>query len=395
MRILFLSRWFPYPPNNGSKLRIINLLRGLASKHDVDLLSFTDRSVSEDHLLNLRTFCDEIRFVHWSEYNSNSKPALMGMFQTTPRSVIDTFSPEMAQAIRQMMERHSYDLVIASQFDMAAYRQFFKDLPALFEEVEVGVLYARYTNATTIIQRIRNRLTWEKHQRYLKNLLHDFQSCSVVSAQERDLVLDKVTDSINIDIIPNGVRLEEYDHIQPSPEPTTLIFTGPFSYYVNYEAMCWFLEKVFPSVRNKIPDVKLIITGDHAGLPLPAVTNVIQTGFVSDVRPYVANSWASVAPILQGGGTRLKIIESMALRTPVVSTTKGAEGLGVHNGKEILLADTPEEFINAVMQILVDGDLRQEISTNAYRFVQENLDWSVILPRFLKLVNMTVIGTSG
>jgi glycosyltransferase involved in cell wall biosynthesis len=308
---------------------------------------------------------------------------------------MDTFSPEIARSILDMLQKHSYDLVVASQIDMAAYRQYFGELPALFEEVEIGVLYARYANADTLVRGLRSRLTWEKHRHYLKNLLQQFQACTVVSAQERDLVSGKVTGSTNIDIIPNSVRLEEYDHIQLSPEPNSLIFTGPFSYYVNYEAMCWFLEKVFPSVRNKIPDVKLIITGDHAGLTLPVVTNVIQMGFVSDVRPYVASSWASVAPILQGGGTRLKIIESMALRTPVVSTTKGAEGLGVRHGKEILLADTPDEFVKAVMQILVDNDLRQEISTNAYRFVKENLDWRVILPRFLDLVNMTVTGSSG
>ncbi len=340
-------------------------------------------------------FVMKFEFVPWSEYNPSSKQALLGMFGVTPRSVIDTFSPEVSMSIRDMSQRHSYDLVVASQLDMAAYRQYFGKLPALFEEVEVGVLYSRFANAETLLKRLRSRLTWEKHRHYLKNLLQQFQACTVVSAHEQDLVLGKVTGSTNIDIIPNGVRLEEYDHIQPSPEPNSLIFTGPFSYYVNYEAMCWFLENVLPFVLDKIPNAKLVITGDHAGLQLPVVKNVTQTGFVSDVRPYVANSWASVVPILQGGGTRLKIIESMALRTPVVSTTKGAEGLGVRHGKEILLADTPDEFVKAVIQILVDNDLRREISTNAYCFVQENLDWRVILPRFLNLVNRTVNGTNG
>ncbi len=390
MRILFISRWFPYPPDNGSKLRIFNLLRGLSNFHTVDLLSFTDRLVSGSDLLFLYNYCRNIKTVPWIPYNPRSIQARIGFLGLVPRSLIDTFSLSMAQEIVDMLEKHAYDLVIASQLDTAIYRKFFLGLPALFEEVEVGIIYMRYSQAKGKSQKLRNWLTWEKHKFFLKNLLSEYQTCTVVSVQERSLVLNEISKTAKIEVIPNGIMLREYDQIKVSPKPNTLIFTGPFTYYVNYEAMVWFLEHIFPEVQNRIPDVKLIITGDNAGIKLPNNKNVIQLGYVDDVRTQIAGSWVSIAPLLQGGGTRYKIIEAMALRTPVISTTKGAEGLGVYPGRDLLIADTPHEFAEAIIQVLIDDKLRHEISSNAYQFVRENMDWSVILPSFLSLVEKTV-----
>lgn len=389
MRILFISRWFPYPPNNGSKLRIINLLRGLSNFHIVDLLSFTDRVVSESDLLILHNYCQSIKTEPWITYNPHSPQARFGYLRLVPRSLIDTYSHSMARGIMEMLEKHSYDLVIASQLDTAIYRRHFIGVPALFEEVEVGVLYMRYLLAKTQKQKLRSWLTWEKHKHFLKHLLREFQNCSVVSAQERNLILKEISTDVNIDIIPNGVMLSEYDKIEIPPQSNTIIFTGPFTYYVNYEAMCWFVENVYPRIQEKIPDVKLIITGDSAGLKLPNKKNVVHLGYVEDVRVHIASSWVSVAPLLQGGGTRLKIIESMALHTPVISTTIGADGLGACPGKDLIIADTPDDFASAVVQVLINERLRKEISINAYQFVRENLDWSVIMPSFLDLVEKT------
>src|SRR3990172_3847831 len=101
---------------------------------------------------------------------------------------------------------------------------------------------------------------------------------------------------------------------------------------------------VFPQLRAQIPGVRLVITGEHANLPLPEREGVFLTGIVEDVRPYLARGWLSIVPLQSGGGTRFKILESMALRTPVVSTTKGAEGLDAQPGVHLLVADDPQEF---------------------------------------------------
>lgn len=388
MRILFLSAWFPYPANNGSKLRIFNLLRALAQYHQITLLSFVDDVTAEPSAPALLDVCERVETIPAMPYNPTSWQARLGLLSPKPRSVVDSFSPEMAQCITRVLAASSYDLIIASQTKMAGYIEYFGDVPALFEEVEAGILYEDYTAAHTFAQRLRAGLTWMKHRHYLDNLMARYQASTVVSAPEYQLLREKVVSNGHpIEIIPNCIDVEAYATARAEPEPDTLIYTGSFSYFPNYEAMTWFIEQVLPLVKREIPDVHLTITGNQAGRPLPAEENVSHVGFVDDVRPYVAASWISLAPIWTGGGTRLKILEAMALGTPVVSTTKGAEGINAVAEEHILLADTPADFANAVIRLLQDKPLRQKLSENAYQLVREEYDWTAVAPRLLTLID--------
>ncbi len=396
LNILFLSSWFPYPPNNGSKLRIYNLLRGLAEHHALTLLSFADRSDVDPNAPALRSLVRDLHVIPWKPFTPHRWRARIGFFSLTPRSVADTYSPEMALRIEQSLSTRNYDLVIASQITMAGYAPCFRGLPALFEEVEVGVLYEQFTRATSPWRRFRYGLTWAKHRRYLARLLRHFQACTVVSEQERKLLSQAVSDHPPIEIIPNGVNLSDYENVHEEPEPNTLIFTGAFTYGANHDAMTWFVGQVYPLIRAQAPDVHLYITGNHADKPLPPADGVTRTGYVDDVRPLVARSWISLAPLRIGGGTRLKILESMALRTPVVATSKGAEGLDVQDGEHLLIADTPQTFADAVIRLLKDPALRRRLTDNAYQLVREKYDWAVIMPRFLDLVERVANGiTTG
>jgi glycosyltransferase involved in cell wall biosynthesis len=387
MRILFLSPWYPYPTNNGSKLRIYNLLRGLARQHEVTLLSFADQPQADPNSPELRSLCSKIQVVPWKQFQPHSWRARLGFFSLTPRSVIDTFSPEMEQRIKQALTEHSYDLVIASQGGMAGYGFCFKGLAALFEEVELGVPYESFIRAGSAWSRIRRGLTWAKHRRYLANLLQYFGACTVVSDQERQLLSRTIPTYRAVEIIPNCINLADYNDVCQAPQPNHLIFTGSFRYSANHDAMMWFLQEVYPYVQSQVPDVRLTITGDHANLPLPPVSNVTLTGFVEDVQSLVASAWVSLAPLRIGGGTRLKILEAMALHSPVVATSKGAEGLEAQSGQHLLVADTPQAFAEAIIQLLKDPPLRQQLVNNAYQLVSEKYDWAAMMPRFLNLVD--------
>jgi len=176
------------------------------------------------------------------------------------------------------------------------------------------------------------------------------------------------------------------------PEPGTLIFTGSFRYFANHDAMVWFLGQVYPRIQAQAPDVHLTITGDHANLPLPCTEGVTLTGFVEDVRPLIATAWISVVPLRLGGGTRLKILEAMALGTPVIATSKGAEGLEAQQEEHLLIADTPEAFVEAVVRVLKEPELRRRLTDNAYQLVRDKYDWAVVMPRFLNLVERVAHG---
>lgn len=382
MKILFLSRWFPYPPDNGSKLRIFHLLEGLAKVHEVHLISFSDRPQQDMQALpadRLRS----ARLVQWREFDPRSRRSTLGWFSLTPRSLIDTYSAEMEREIRLALTAQPFDLVIASEWAMGAYWKSFRGTPALIEELEVGVPYGQVANAANMRARMRAALTWLKHRRFLRQMLQNGRPCTVVSEQEKRLLASVLGGASSIHVIPNGVDMDAYAAFQAEPRPNSLIFSGSFRYKANYEAMVWFLERVFPLIRAEIPDAHLTITGDHMGLPLPSTDGVTLSGFVDDVRPLVAQAWASIAPLQTGGGTRLKILEAMALRTPVVSTSKGAEGLAVEDGLHLEIADRPEEFAARTLALLRDRARRERLAANAYKLACQQYDWSVILPRFL------------
>ena len=150
--------------------------------------------------------------------------------------------------------------------------------------------------------------------------------------------------------------------------------------------MRWFLAEVYPRIKAQSPDVSLTITGSTDGVDLAGLAlddTVRLTGFVDDVRLPVAEAAVCVAPIRQGGGTRLKILEAMALGTPVVATAKGAEGLDVVDGEHLLLADDPERFARRTVALAGDADLRQRLRGNARRLVEERYDWDAHRPSAL------------
>jgi polysaccharide biosynthesis protein PslH len=387
MNILFLSPWFPFPPTNGSELRINALLRGLAAVHQVTLISFQRRVVGERDLQSARDILRNIHLVPWREFNPTSPRARLGFLSPRPRSVVDTYSNDMANSIRQLNAHGKFDLIIASQLGTAMYASEFRPSPAIFEEVELGVFAQAAASKGPAPVRARRRLMWAKHRAYVRGLLPRFAACTVVSEIERDLLMEIAPKYETVELIPNCVDLSGYAGVRPARESTTLIFTGAFTYEVNYAAMVWFLNNVYPLVQQAVPGVRLVITGNHAGKPLPPAENVTLTGFVDDVKPLIAASTVSIVPIHQGGGTRLKILEAMALDTPVVSTTKGAEGLALVDGEHLLLADLAEDFASAVIRLLRNPSLRQKLVNNACLRVQRDYDWTTTLPKFLALVD--------
>ena len=391
MRIVFISRWLPKPINNGSKLRIYNLIRGLSEYHDVTLLSFVDGSEEDPNSQELLSLCSKIEVVPWRDYNPYSQKARLGFFNFKPRYLVGIYSREMEHLIKETLASANYDLVIASQLSMASYYKSFGDVPALFEEIELGLFHDEMIYANGFIKRFRLWLTWFKFKTYISHLLDSFSAYTVVSESERRLFVSSFPrHKEKVTVLPNCVNIADYSGQNGSVEAKQIIFTGPFRYRVNYAAMQWFIREVYPIILDQVPDACLMITGDHENLPLPSAPSIKLVGYVDDVKSLIGSSRVSIAPLLSGGGTRLKILEAMALGTPVVSTSKGAEGLGATKGEHLFVADSPELFAESVVKVIMDDELYENLSLRGKQFVQENYDWKAALPNFLKCVDQAV-----
>ncbi len=387
MRILFVSSWFPYPPDNGSRIRVYNLLRQLARRHQVTLVSFTQSDFEPERMAGLAPYCQAVYVVPGKKFRPRSLKALLGFLSPYPRNVVDTYSPEMQRQVETLLAREAWDVAIASELTTSPYLAQAR-LPRILEDLEIMVLREQPLQAPSLLRRWRYRLTWLKFRRYVAGLVRRFDACTVVSAKERACVQEIAADG-HIAVIPNGLDLGDYAGSFGPPQPDTLIFTGVLGYHANYDALHFFLEQVWPRIRARRPNTRLRVTGRLDGISLDGLaadSHVEFTGYLPDIRPAIAGSWASIVPLRIGGGTRLKILEALALGTPVVSTSKGAEGLEVTPEGDILIADDPTAFAGAVLRLLDDPCLREHLATHGRRVVAEKYDWNEIGRQFNALV---------
>ncbi len=386
MRILFLSGWFPYPPDNGSKIRIFNLLKHLAVHHEIELLSFANGEVSKERIAVMKQHCPTVRTTPYIEFNPHRLKAMLGFLSPRPRSVMDTYSQEMAFLVGAAT-RKEFDIVVASQLRTAPYALATRNTPVVMEEIELTREWERFQNARGLA-RLRARVSWLKLAGFIRHLLRHFAGSTVVSEREKELVVQIAPDAPPPLVVPNGVALQDYRGDYGEPQPGTLVYAGSLTYDVNLEAVEFFAREVWPHIKAQRPDAILRVTGSIDGIPpqrLPTGQGIELTGYLDDVRPTIARSWVSIVPLRQGGGTRLKILEAMALGVPVVSTTKGAEGLQVISGQHLLIADDPIQFAQAVLRLLNDTHLRSRLAANARQLAQK-YTWQKCAHRLEKLL---------
>jgi glycosyltransferase involved in cell wall biosynthesis len=185
----------------------------------------------------------------------------------------------------------------------------------------------------------------------------------------------------DVAVIPNAVDVAAYGGVYGKPCFSTAIFSGALTYSANYDALRYLLTDVYPTIKRAVPEFVLRVTGRTVGVELgrlPSRSGVEYTGYLPDIRPLVAQSWMSLVPLRLGGGTRLKILEAMVLGTPVVSTAKGADGLDVTDGEDILVGDSPAAFASRAIDLLKSPELRSRLAAAGRRLVESKYDWRVV-----------------
>lgn len=389
MRVLFLGAWFPFPADNGSKIRVYHLLRAVGEKHEVTLVSLAFGSSRPEQF---STLCQAVYPIF---YNPFVRPRLfqwLRYFSLSPIMALPIRA--MNQVVNELLNTSAFDVVIASTEVVARYALRFQ-IPRILEEHNSlsRLMQERYEAEGSYIQRTSHWVAWQKAQFYEQRLFQQFDQVVMVSERDRQMSQQLVAKYPGrVQCVPNGVDCE---HNRPGlavPIPNTLIFNGSLTYQANYDAIDYFLQTIYPLIQTAIPNVSLTITGSTDGVPLEKLktdNTVHFTNYLADVRPAVAQSWICVVPLRQGGGTRLKILEAMALGTPVVATSKGAEGLDLKPNKHILIADKPETFACTVIQLLQNTPLCQTLATNGRQLVETHYNWQAIGQQFLQLVEET------
>jgi glycosyltransferase involved in cell wall biosynthesis len=384
MKILVLSTWFPYPPIQGSKTRAYQLIKALANSHDVALISFEDVPVQPEWRDHLAQLCRIVESVPQNPFSRNLARQWLGRLSLTPSSVLAGYSEQMSGCVRAVAAEWCPDAVLALTFVTAPYALQVKGVRRIVDvdNLLAPMLSDSYHQAELFLPRLRRYLAYWKFRRYERWLFRQFDLCLLVSARDIGVVQHYIPlKSCQIGLAPNGVDLEYYRPCGMASSNNSLVYSGALTYGPNYDAVNFFLQEIFPFVRREIPEARLSVTGSTQRdllEQLSVKTNVTFTGHVEDIRPVIASSSVCVVPLRQGAGTRLKILEAMALGTPVISTSKGAEGLDVEPGRHLLIADRPEDFAAQTVRLLRDRQLREKLALAANQLVRERYDWANI-----------------
>ncbi len=403
--ILMITPQSPFPPHQGTSIRNYNLLARLAHHAHVDLVTFVEPSQPDPEKTPLADLCYRV----WSRplpQRSTGERVRALFFSQAPDLARRLYSPNMAALIADLARHHRYDVLLVEGLEVAPYAALFLEHA---RDHRPRLVYDAH-NAEYVLQKrafladvgsplrwhaaLYSLLQWWKLRRYEAWFCAQADHVVAVSPADRD-ALRQLDVETPITIVPNAVDVKYYDEYKANgPEhiamgPSSLVFTGKMDFRPNVDAVLWFLDRVWPRVRQAVPQAQFFVVGRSPHPRLFAredTPGVFITGEVPDVRPYLHHAQVYVAPLRVGGGTRLKLLEAMAMRRAVVSTTVGAEGYPVQAGKHLLLADDPDAFARAVIALLEDERLRATIGSAAHDFVASHYDWDVIFPHFLRAV---------
>jgi glycosyltransferase involved in cell wall biosynthesis len=397
VKILVVCRHVP-SRGSGSPVRIRGLIAGLARSHAVSVLAFT--SPAEDHsvaLDELRPYCDEITTVPNERFAllPGAKRALQLRSLLSPASFarLRHESAAFQTALDRLFERRTYDIVQVETCFMANYR--FPREPALVldeHNVEYEILRRTSSVASSLPRKAYSQIDYLKVKAEEEASWRAADACAVTSPRDEAAVLDRHPD-LRTAVVPNGADTEFFTPRGKRPDGPTILFFGTISHYPNTDALLFFLDRVMPILKRTHPAVRLIVVGAEppAEIRRRAASDVIIEGQVPDVRPYLERARAVIVPLRIGGGTRLKILEAMAMAKPIVSTTLGAEGIAVHDGRDILLADTAQDFADQVGRVLDNDDLAERIGYAGRRLVETSYDWNASARKLEALYRSTLL----
>lgn len=397
-RILLLSPYPPYPPRSGGALRIYNLLLGLAQQHDVLCLTFAPDATAAAALAPLRQTC-RLVIVQGIPPRSLRQRAWTTLTSPLPDMALRNASDDYATRLQQLLASQPFDVVQAESIEMGGYgvQAASRQARLVFDEFNAEYMVQRRAAMTDLRRMLRqpraavataySLVQWLKLAHYERQLLRRFDDVLVVSAEDRRALL-RLHRQARISIVPNGVDTGYFKpqgvSLARDGTASTIVFTGTLDFRPNIDAVLWFVQQVLPLIRAQHPAVRLVIVGRS---PAPAVqalhdaTTVIVQPDVADVRPFIEAAAVYVVPMRMGGGVRLKLLEALAMRAAIVSTSMGAEGIPeLRHSEHLLLADTPPAFATATLRLLHDPALRQRLGAAGRAMVALHYDWRVIVP---------------
>ncbi len=385
LNILILSPTFPLPLNMGSKIRIYHFIKQLSRSNKITLASLVHSNEEIHERDNMKQYCSDLYLVQ--ACMPRKFAAFKALLSSKPYRVIKFKNNKFRQHVSHLLKSKYFDIIWVNYLNMMDYLD-----PSLIRN---SLIILDQQNADELIwRRFIEEGNWGIRTFARQNLwkLRKFQTAMMshvdvlisVSEKEANFMKERVAVSCLIWTVPNGVDIE---YFLPKSRPSNklnnrIMFCGSMDVTMNIDAVLRFAQAIFPLVKEKLPDVEFCVVGrnpDSKILNLSNINGIEVTGSVEDIRPYYERARLVVAPFRYGGGTKLKILEAMAMRVPLVSTEVGCQGIEVIPGKHLLVENGNEQFAELVVKLLKDNRLQETLSSAGRILVEKKYGWSHIV----------------
>jgi glycosyltransferase involved in cell wall biosynthesis len=398
MRLLWLSHVLPYPPVSGALQRAHHLLAAAAARHEVTLLSFaqrrllgTDAAVAAARGA-LAALCREV-VVHEDPGEASAAAFLARVaragLSASPFAAHRFASAAFAADLRRLAARTAVDLVHVDYIGLAPYLAEVPGLPFALDHhnVESHLMARRAGLERNPLRRLYLSQEAAKIARLERRWAPRAAANLVCSALDAERLRGAAPGARTV-VCPNGTDPAYFRRGGTPPEPGHLLFVGGLTWQPNLSAVRWFLREVWPGLVRARPQLVFTVVGAEPPADLRRAAGrdprVRLTGHVPDVRPYLERAEVFVCPILDGGGTRLKVLDALAMGTPIVSTTLGCEGLDLEPERHFLAGDTPEAFAAQTARLLEDPGLRARLGEGGRRVVLNHYCWDRVAETMLR-----------
>ena len=389
MKILHLFPYLPTPPTFGGALRVYHILRHLANNHDVTVAGFNELGNMKAFEETFPELQNRMYFYNPHRLQRHRIRQIGSLFTNHSNWYRWAESDELQQILNNLFDEKEFDIVL-SEFSIMGRFELQTDATNIIDAHNVE--YDNYRRMSTLDwSLIRKKFYKREYEKVFAEETDIFsRQQAIFSTSQRDSdIIKRHSPQAKHFVIPNGVDTSFFQYEAVTKDPFSMVFTGAMGYVPNNDGMNFFLEKIFPLIKKQIPEAKIYIVGNN---PPPMLLkyqsdDVIITGFVDDVRPYINRASVYVVPLNMGSGTRLKVVEAMSMKKPIVSTSIGCEGIDVVDNEHLMIKDEPAEFAEAVVELMKNQALCNRLTNNGYELVHSKYDWHVIGEKIDKAFN--------
>jgi glycosyltransferase involved in cell wall biosynthesis len=399
MRVLFLAHLLPFPADSGGKIRTSGNLEALVRRHDVRLVGFLRTSDEERELPRLRGMCVGVdvvplRRTPFTQVRDLASSLILGRSFVVSRD----FRREMLELVRAVVDEFRPDVVHIDHLQMAQFVDFDAPYRTVLDHHNVESMIVKRLRETSgsIGIRLYASLEWPRLKQYELSVCRKCDAVITVSEEDKTTLQAMDPTLGNVHSVPIGVDVDSTPIIERKIGSRNILFLGTMHWPPNIDCVHYFYRDIFPLVKAELPDCTLTVAGQRPPRSIEALARdpaVRVTGYVSDAAVCAKDCGVFIVPLRSGSGVRVKILNALAMGLPVVSTSVGAEGIEAEHGAHLLIADTPKDFAHAVVSVLRDPDLADQIGRNGRALVSAKYSWKATGDELLSVYEDYLVGT--